>query len=135
MCTETLFFTDIVKYLGIQILWAFYFVIDIDKLEAKFYVALSSLLSKSGSIMNGMVIIHLFRSFCYCIFVTVSLYVDSHARSFNRIYWILFQLNDIQFITDIQRFMNHLSISRDLLIVACDFCSVLELLVMLQCIS
>ena len=39
--------------------------------------------------------------------------VDSQVHSFNRIYLISFKVNDIQSITDIQCYMNLLSISED----------------------
>jgi len=120
VCNETLVFTECVKYLGIHILSGSHFVIDIDKLKAKFYVALNSL-SKCGGFMNEMVTIHLINTFCRPLLLYVcdgvSLcpsHVDSLEHSFNRIYWRLFKVNSIQCITDIQHYMNHLSITEDI---------------------
>ena len=101
-----------------------HFVIDIDKLKAKFYVALNSLLSKFGRFMNEMVTIYLINTFCRSLIVLVvtcdgvSLSpsrVNSMAHYFSRINWrLLFKVYDIQCITDIQCYMNHLSITYDI---------------------
>jgi hypothetical protein len=79
VCNETLVFTEYVKYLGIHILSGSHFVIDIDKLKAKLYVALNSLLLKCGGFMHEMVTTHLINKFCTdhycCTVVTVFLLV------------------------------------------------------------
>jgi hypothetical protein len=71
--------------------------------------------------MNEMVTIHLIKTFCRplllygCDGVSLSSsHVNSLAHSFNRIYWRLFKVNDIQSITDNQCYMNILSITDDI---------------------
>ena len=64
-----------------------------------------------------MVTIHLINTFCRplllygCDGVSLSpSHVDSLGHSFNRIYWRLCTVNEIQSITDIQCYLNLLSI-------------------------
>ena len=121
VCNETLAFADRIKYLGIHITSGIHFSIDIDKLKAKFYTALNSILSKCGGFMNEMVTFHLINTFCRPLLLYgcdgVSLcksIVASLAHSFNRIYWRLFKVNDLKSISDIQAYMNHLSIPDDI---------------------
>ena len=98
-----------------------FLMLDIDKIKSKFYAALNGLLSKCGGYMNEMVTIHLINTYCRplllygcdCVPLCKS-YIDSLAHSWNHIYWKLFKVNDIQCISDIQLFMNHLSIPDDI---------------------
>jgi hypothetical protein len=96
---KTLVFTECVKYLGIHILSGAHFVTDIDKLKA---------MSKCGGFINEMVTIHLINSFCRPLllhgcdgFFPCPSHVDNPEHSFNRIYWRLFKVNNIQCIADI----------------------------------
>jgi hypothetical protein len=114
-------FVEEIKYLGVHILTGLHFMIDINKLKAKFYTALNGILSKCLGHMNEMVTLHLINTYCRplllygcdCIPLCKS-YVDSLTHSWNRIYWKLFKVNDADCISDIQLYMNDTAISVDI---------------------
>ena len=119
--SESLTFADYVKYLDIHIVSDFQFTIAINKLKSRFYAALNSLLSKCGSYMNEMVTLQLINAFCRplllygCDCVTLrKAHIASPTHSWNRIYWKMFKVINVECITDIQLFTYHLSISNDI---------------------
>ena len=71
--------------------------------------------------MNEMVTMHLINTFCRPLLLygcdcipLCKTYVASLTHSWNHIYWKLFDVNEIESITDIQLFMNDISIPDDI---------------------
>ena len=120
VCNDTLQFVDEIKYLGVYITSGTHFILNINKLKAKFYSALNGILSRCGSRMNEVVTVHLINAFCRPILLygcdavpLCKTHIDSLAHSWNRIYWKLFKINDDNNIVDMQVFMNDTPIDTD----------------------
>ena len=118
---DILKFVDEVKYLGVFFVAGSHVRLNINKQKAKFYSALNGILYKCGGHMNEMVTFHLINTFCRplllygCDCVTLNKSsIDSLNHSWNRIYWKLFKVNDLQCISDIQSFMCDISITDDI---------------------
>jgi len=106
--TGILKYSSSLKYLGIYILSCMRFRIDVNKLKVKFFTALNGLLSKCRGRMDEVVKLHLINSYCKplllygcdCIALNKT---DSNSicRSWNTVFYKLFNVNDSQCITDI----------------------------------
>ena len=115
-------FADVVPYLGVNIVSGQHFMLDISVQKSRFYCALNGILSKCRGVMNETVTLRLINTYCRplllygcdCVPLCKS-YVNSLSHSWNRIYWKLFNVNDHECISEIQSYLNDISISDDIL--------------------
>jgi exonuclease III len=126
-------FMTCAKYLGVHILSGSHFRLDTRKPRAKYFKALNSIFSKCFGKMDDLVILHLIETYCKPIllygFECVNLSktdIETLSHAWNCIYWKLFRVSDKNCISDVQQFLNHMSISKFLSQRKCKYVKLLQ---------